>query len=36
LRKIALDGTPAIKGKEEENFNILEKLREDYQKIYLT
>ncbi len=36
LRKIALDGTPAFKGKEEENFNILEKLREDYQKIYLT
>jgi acetyl-CoA synthetase len=35
LRKMALDGTPVFKGKEEENFNILEKLREDYQKIYL-
>lgn len=36
LRKIALDGTPVLKGKDEENFSILEKLREDYQKIYLS
>ena len=35
LRKMALEGTPVLKGKEEENFNILERLREDYQKIYL-
>jgi acyl-coenzyme A synthetase/AMP-(fatty) acid ligase len=35
LRKMSLEGTPELKGKEEENFNILEKLREDYQKIYL-
>ena len=35
LRKMALEGTPTLKGKEEENFNILERLREDYQKIYL-
>ncbi|MFC2103705.1 AMP-binding protein, partial [Bacteroidota bacterium] len=35
LRKMSLEGTPALKGKAEENFNILEKLREDYQKIYL-
>jgi len=35
LRKMALEGTTELIGKEEENFNILEKLREDYQKIYL-
>jgi len=35
LRKMSLEGTPALKGREEEVFNILEKLREDYQKIYL-
>jgi hypothetical protein len=30
-----LAGTPKLKGRDEEVFNILEKLREDYQKIYL-
>jgi acetyl-CoA synthetase len=35
LRKMSLEGTPELNGKEEENFNTLEKLREDYQKIYL-
>jgi acetyl-CoA synthetase len=35
LRKMALEGTTELTGKEEENYNILEKLREDYQKIYL-
>ena len=35
LRKMALEGTTELIGKEEENFNVLEKLREDYQKIYL-
>ena len=35
LRKIALNGSPVLTGKDEENFNILERLREEYQKIYL-
>jgi acetyl-CoA synthetase len=35
LRKMSLEGTPKLKGRDEEVFNILEKLREDYQKIYL-
>ena len=35
LRKMAMEGTTELTGKEEENFNVLEKLREDYQKIYL-
>lgn len=35
LRKMSLEGTVELKGKDEEDFNILEKLREDYQKIYL-
>jgi acetyl-CoA synthetase len=35
LRKMSLAGTPKLKGRDEEVFNILEKLREDYQKIYL-
>jgi acetyl-CoA synthetase len=35
LRKMSLEGTPELNYKDEEDFNILEKLREDYQKIYL-
>lgn len=35
LRKMSLEGISELKGKDEEDFNILEKLREDYQKIYL-
>jgi len=35
LRKMSLESTPELKGREEEVFNIFEKLREDYQKIYL-
>jgi acetyl-CoA synthetase len=35
LRKMSLEGTTELKYKEEEDYNILEKLREDYQKIYL-
>ena len=35
LRKMSLEGIAELKGKDEEDFNILEKLREDYQKIYL-
>jgi len=35
LRKMSLEGTPEPKGKDEEEFFTLEKLREDYQKIYL-
>ena len=35
LRKMSLEDTPKLKGREEEVFNIFEKLREDYQKIYL-
>ena len=35
LRKMSLEGTHELKGREEEVFNIFEKLREDYQKIYL-
>lgn len=35
LRKMSLESIPELKGREEEVFNIFEKLREDYQKIYL-
>jgi acetyl-CoA synthetase len=35
LRKMSLEGIGKLKGREEEVFNIFEKLREDYQKIYL-
>ena len=32
---MSLEGIGKLKGREEEVFNIFEKLREDYQKIYL-
>ncbi|MFC2094238.1 acetate--CoA ligase [Bacteroidota bacterium] len=35
LRKMSFGGIRKLKGREEEVFNIFEKLREDYQKIYL-
>ena len=36
LRELALEGTPKLKGVEEEHIKILEELREEYQKLYLS
>lgn len=36
LRELALEGTPELKGVEEAHIKILEELREEYQKLYLS
>jgi len=35
LRELALEGTLELKGEEAEHLKILERLREEYQQIYL-